>query len=236
MLYLQPYMKPDLNTTNWAEGAMLLIDKPLTFTSFQAINKVKYLLSRPKIGHSGTLDPLASGLLLVCTGKWTKKLTALVGLPKEYTGSITLGATTPTYDLESEPENHCDTSHITAAQIAETTQQFMGDIQQLPPIHSAIKIDGNRAYTMARKGLEVTLKLRNVTITAFEITKIEMPNIYFKVACTSGTYIRSLAFVFGKALGVGGYLSSLRRTKIGEYDVADAYSMQDFIDAFPKEI
>jgi tRNA pseudouridine55 synthase len=227
-------MKADLHSYNWAEGALLLINKPLTFTSFQAINKVKYLLGKPKIGHSGTLDPLATGLLVVCTGKWTKKLTELTGLPKEYTGSITLGSTTPTYDLESEPENFCAIDHLTIEQIHENTKQFIGLIQQYPPIHSAIKVGGERAYHLARQGKEVKIEPRNVTISEFEITKIELPKVYFRVACTSGTYIRTLAFDFGKALNVGGHLSSLCRTKVGEYCIEDSYTIDDFINAFPK--
>jgi tRNA pseudouridine55 synthase len=234
IFYICKKMKPDLHSYHWAEGALLLINKPLTFTSFQAINKVKYLLGKPKIGHSGTLDPLATGLLVVCTGKWTKKLTELTGLPKEYTGSITLGSTTPTYDLESEPENFCSTDHLTQEQIIENTKQFTGLIEQHPPIHSAIKVGGERAYHLARQGKEVIIKARNVTISEFEITKIELPKVYFRVACTSGTYIRTLAFDFGKALNVGGHLSSLCRTKVGEYCIEDAYSIEEFIEAFPK--
>jgi tRNA pseudouridine55 synthase len=215
-------------------GAMLLLDKPLTWTSFQAINKVKYLLKKPKIGHSGTLDPLASGLLIVCTGKWTKKLADLIGLDKEYTGTITLGATTPTFDLESDPENFKPYEHISAEDIENARQKFLGQILQYPPIHSAVKVDGKRAYELARKGKEVEIKPRTITIQEFAITNVQLPQVHFKVACTSGTYLRSLANDFGAALGVGGYLSALRRTKIGQYRIEEAHQMQDLIDTFSQ--
>jgi tRNA pseudouridine55 synthase len=227
-------MKLDLGNTNWEEGAMLLVDKPLDFTSFQAVNKIKYILKKPKIGHSGTLDPLATGLLILCTGKWTKKLTELTGLSKEYTGSITLGATTPTFDLESEPENIKSLDGITESLILKTTEQFIGAIEQFPPIYSAIKQNGKPIYKAARNGEEVIVKVRNIVITEFEITKIDLPKVYFRVACGSGTYIRSLANDFGAVLNVGGYLSNLRRTKIGDYKVDDALTMDEFI-AFGKK-
>ena len=222
-------MKIDLTNTDWQEGAMLLVDKPLTWSSFQAGNKIKWLLNRVKIGHSGTLDPLATGLLVFCTGKWTKKLTDLIGLPKEYTGTITIGSTTPTYDLESAPENHTDYSHITVQDILNALPTFTGAIKQKPPIFSAIKQNGKPIYHAARKGEEVIVQEREVTIYEFEITKIELPIIHFRVACSSGTYIRSLAFDFGAHLGVGGHLSSLRRTKIGEYNVQDAWDMDEIV-------
>lgn len=222
-------MKIDLTNTDWQEGAMLLVDKPLTWSSFQAGNKIKWLLNRVKIGHSGTLDPLATGLLVFCTGKWTKKLTDLIGLPKEYTGTITIGSTTPTYDLESAPENHADYSQITEQNILDALPTFTGAIKQKPPIFSAIKQNGKPIYHAARKGEEVIVQEREVTIYEFEITKIELPIIHFRVACSSGTYIRSLAFDFGAHLGVGGHLSSLHRTKIGEYNVKDAWDMDEIV-------
>jgi tRNA pseudouridine55 synthase len=225
----------DLKLTEVHAGAMLLLDKPLTWTSFQAINKVKYLLKKPKIGHSGTLDPLASGLLIVCTGKWTKKLTDLIGLNKEYTGTIMIGATTPTFDLESSPTNQKAIDHITNEVIEHTRQKFVGNLLQYPPIHSAIKIDGKRAYELARDGKDVEIKPRSINILEFEITRIALPEIDFRVACTSGTYLRSLANDFGAALGVGGYLSALRRTKIGEHNVEDAYQLEDLIEVFSKK-
>ncbi len=203
------------------EGAVLLIDKPYKWTSFDAVNMVKRLV-KVKIGHAGTLDPLATGLLICCTGKYTKKISEYQRLPKEYTGVIHLGATTPTYDLESKPENAQPYEHITDATIHEAVKQFTGDILQVPPIHSAIKKEGERAYDLARAGKDIKLEPRPVTITAFEITTINLPEVHFRVACSTGTYIRSLANDFGTALGCGGYLQALRRTKIGEFDVTDA--------------
>ncbi len=211
------------------EGAMLLIDKPYRITSFAAINKIKYA-AKVKIGHAGTLDPLATGLLICCTGKFTKKISDYQRLPKEYTGSFYIGATTPTYDLESEPENFQSIETITEAILHETTKQFTGDIMQTPPIHSAIKKDGKRAYELARKGQEIVLNARPITVSEFEITKIELPEIQFRVVCSTGTYIRSLAHDYGQALGCGAYLSSLRRTKIGEYNVEAAPSVEEWLE------
>jgi tRNA pseudouridine55 synthase len=225
-------MKPNLLDINFKEGAMLLVNKPLTWTSFQAINKIKYTLKKVKIGHSGTLDPLATGLLIICTGKWTKKLTNLIGLAKEYTGTITIGATTPTYDLESAPENFKDYSHITPQIIYNTALQFVGEQEQLPPMHSAVKVNGKRLYESARAGKTVELKPRAVTISSFEIVSINLPDIHFKVACSSGTYLRSLAHDFGNALHVGAHLSALCRTKIGEYNLEDAYTLDEIINTF----
>jgi tRNA pseudouridine55 synthase len=218
--------------TKWQEefaaGKVLLIDKPLHWTSFDAVKKVRILTKISKVGHAGTLDPLATGLLIICTGKFTKKINEYMAREKEYTGSIHLGAITPTFDLESQPEELKDISHITADMIKNTTAQFTGDIQQLPPIHSAIKKDGIPAYKLARKGKEVKMEPRNVTISEFTITDIKLPEVYFKVVCTTGTYIRSLANDFGAALGCGGYLSSLRRTRIGEFKVDEAQTISDF--------
>jgi tRNA pseudouridine55 synthase len=222
-------MKIDLTNTDWKEGAMLLVDKPLTWTSFQAGNKIKWLLNKAKIGHSGTLDPLATGLLVFCTGKWTKKLTEMIGLSKEYTGTITIGSTTASFDLESATENHKEYLHITEQEIRNALPIFTGPISQLPPIFSAIKQNGQPIYHAARKGEEVIVQPRNVTIHEFEITNINLPNIEFRIACSSGTYIRSIANDFGAHLGVGGHLSSLRRTKIGEYSIADAWDMDEIV-------
>ena len=208
-------------------GGVLLIDKPYHWTSFYAISKVRKLI-RAKIGHAGTLDPLATGLLICCTGKFTKRISEYQQLPKEYTGIIHLGAKTPTYDLESEPEDFRPFDHLTPEYIQEGTKAFTGTIQQVPPIHSAIKKDGKRAYELARKGEEIVLQPRTITISAFEITRIELPEVYFRVACSTGTYIRSLAHDFGAALGCGGYLQELRRTRIGSLDVADALSPQQW--------
>lgn len=219
---IHPAMQPFL------EGQVLLIDKPLRWTSFDAVKKVRILTGVSKVGHAGTLDPLATGLLIVCTGSFTKKINEYMGMEKEYTGSFTLGATTPTYDLESEPQDFKDLSHLTEAQLIEATKQFTGPIQQLPPAHSAIKKDGKPLYLSARKGIEVELEPRAVTIYEFELTKIELPKVYFRVVCSTGTYIRSLANDYGKALGVGGHLSSLRRTRIGIFNVDDAKSVEGF--------
>jgi tRNA pseudouridine55 synthase len=220
-----------LGTTDWHTGSMMLIDKPLTWTSFQAINKVKYLLKKPKIGHSGTLDPLATGLLIVCTGKWTKKLQDLIGLDKEYTGTITLGATTASYDLETPLENPKNCMQLSDAEIELAVTNFLGTIQQYPPIYSAVKVDGHRAYHLARKGKEVKTEARTVLIHAFEITAINLPEVDFRIHC-SGTYIRTLAHDFGNTLGVGGHLSKLRRTKIGEYSVDQAWRIEDIVAYF----
>ena len=213
----------------FAEGKVLLIDKPLHWTSFDMVRKLRGILQIKKIGHAGTLDPLATGLLIVCTGKFTKKINGYMAKEKEYTGHFTLGATTPTFDLESVPEEFKDYSAITAEVIHNATQQFTGSIQQLPPIYSAIKKDGIALYELARKGVEVKLEPRNVTIHSFEITAIDLPQVEFKVVCSTGTYIRSLANDFGAALGYGAYLSSLRRTRIGEFEVSAAIDMDEFI-------
>jgi len=213
---------------SYLEGKVILIDKPPHWTSFDVVRKLRSLLQIKKIGHAGTLDPLATGLLIVCTGKFTKKINEFMAQQKVYTGHITLGAVTPTYDLESEPQDQKDYSAVTTEQIHEATKQFIGDIEQYPPIFSAIKKDGVALYELARRGEEVELKARNVTIKEFSITQITMPVVEFKVVCSTGTYIRSLANDFGKALGCGGYLSSLRRSAIGEFNVADAYSMDAF--------
>lgn len=220
---------------DFLEGQILLIDKPLTWSSFQAVNKLKYILKRQynlpkkfKIGHAGTLDPLATGLLIVCTGKFTKKITEIQGQAKEYTGTITVGATTPSYDLETEVNATFPTEHITVALIQETVKQFLGEIDQKPPVFSAIKKDGIRLYEHARAGEEVEIQARKTTIHEFEITRIALPEIDFRVNCSKGTYIRSLAFDFGKALNSGGYLSVLRRTKIGDYDLVNGVSPAEF--------
>lgn len=210
----------------FAEGKVLLIDKPLEWTSFDIVRKLRTLIKVSKIGHAGTLDPLASGLLIVCTGTYTKKINDYMGMEKEYTGSFTLGATTPTYDLESTPENITSIDNITTEQIHNTTSQFTGPIMQVPPIFSAIKQGGKPVYKLARRGEEVVLEARPVTISAFEITAIELPKLYFRVVCSTGTYIRSLAHDYGQALGVGAYLSGLRRTRIGNFLVEDAVNMQ----------
>jgi tRNA pseudouridine55 synthase len=217
-----------ISKDDFLEGQILLLDKPMGWTSFQAVNSVKWTirkkfqLKKLKIGHAGTLDPLATGLLVVCTGKFTKKIAELQGQLKEYTGTITLGATTPSYDLETEVQEIKNTESLTRQEIIDTTNQFMGKIEQKPPLFSALKKDGKRLYKYAREGTAVDIPSRTVEIFDFEITDIKMPNVQFRVVCSKGTYIRSLAHDFGQALGVGGYLSALRRTKIGEYYVDKA--------------
>ena len=211
-------------------GKVILLDKPLHWTSFDVVRKIRNCIRIKKVGHAGTLDPLASGLLIVCTGKFTKKINEYMAQEKEYTGAITLGAVTPTYDLESTPQDNKDISNITQTQVHAATQQFIGEIQQMPPIYSAIKKDGVALYELARRGIDVELKPRTITITAFEITAIEFPVIKFRVVCSTGTYIRSLANDFGASLGCGGYLSELRRTRIGEHAVTNAVSIDEFME------
>jgi tRNA pseudouridine55 synthase len=213
---------------SFAEGKVLLIDKPLEWTSYDVIRKLRKIINIKKIGHAGTLDPLATGLLIVCTGKFTKKINEYMGQEKEYTGTITLGAVTPTFDRESEPVNKKSLEGITEEMIKEKTKEFTGEILQTPPIHSAIKQNGKPVYLMARKGIDVVLEPRKITIKEFEITHIDLPVVSFKVVCTTGTYIRSLANDFGLALGCGGYLSELRRTRIGNFKVEDAMTMEKF--------
>ncbi|MEZ7876740.1 MAG: tRNA pseudouridine(55) synthase TruB [Polaribacter sp.] len=219
----------------YKNGQVLLIDKPLTWTSFQVVNKLRweirqrFNIKKIKVGHAGTLDPLATGLLIICTGKQTKQIDTYQGQVKEYTGTFTLGGTTPSYDLETEINNTFPTAHITEELLHETTKQFMGEIQQKPPIFSAIKKDGKRLYELARKGETTEIKERTVTISSFEITEIKLPEVGFRIICSKGTYIRSIAFDYGKALNSGGHLSALRRTKIGNFSVDDALSVEEFI-------
>lgn len=224
-----------MTAEDFLEGQIILIDKPLKWSSFQAVNKLKYILKRRydlpkkfKIGHAGTLDPLATGLLIICTGKFTKKITEIQAQTKEYTGTITIGATTPSYDMETEVDATFPTDHITEDLILETTKQFLGEIDQKPPVFSAIKKDGKRLYEHARAGEEIEVASRKTTLYEFEITRIALPEIDFRVQCSKGTYIRSLAFDFGKALQSGGYLSALRRTKIGDYSVENGISPEAF--------
>lgn len=209
------------------EGAVVLIDKPYRWTSFDAIAKVRKYI-RAKIGHAGTLDPLATGLLICCTGKFTKRITEFQKLPKEYTGIFHLGAVTPTYDLESEPQDFKPWEELTREELEQATKPFTGDILQVPPVHSAVKRGGKRAYEYARAGQELKLEPRPVHISAFEITAVEGPEVHFRVACSTGTYIRSLAQDYGQALGCGAYLQALRRTKIGDFDVADAPTIEEW--------
>ena len=227
---------------DFKDGQVLLIDKPLNWTSFQVVNKLRweikqrFKLKNIKVGHAGTLDPLATGLLIICTGKQTKEIDTYQGQIKEYTGTITLGATTPSYDLETDINETFSIDHISEELLKETAKQFVGDIQQKPPIFSAIKKEGKRLYELARKGETTEIKARTVTISAFEITHIDLPKVDFKVICSKGTYIRSLAFDFGKALNSGAHLSALRRTKIGDFSVDKSLSVDGFINRLKLEI
>ncbi|ARV06797.1 tRNA pseudouridine(55) synthase TruB [Polaribacter sp. SA4-10] len=230
-----------MTAEEYQNGQVLLIDKPLEWTSFQAVNKLRweikqrFKIKKIKVGHAGTLDPLATGLLIICTGKQTKQIDTYQGQIKEYTGTFTIGATTPSYDLETAIDNVFPTEHISEELLKETTKQFTGEIQQKPPIFSAIKKDGIRLYELARKGETTEIKARTVTISEFEITKVNLPEVEFKVVCSKGTYIRSLAFDFGQALNSGAHLSALRRTKIGDFSVDNAASIEGFIKSLEVE-
>lgn len=230
-----------MTAEDYLSGQVLLIDKPLEWTSFQAVNKIrwhikqKFGLKKIKVGHAGTLDPLATGLLIICTGKQTKNISEYQGQIKEYTGTFTLGATTPSYDLETEVNETFPIDHLTDEFLHTSTQQFLGEIDQKPPIFSAIKKDGKRLYELARKGETTEIKSRKVTITEFELTKTTLPLIDFKVICSKGTYIRSLAYDFGLSVNSGAHLSALRRTKIGNYSVDDAVSIEEFIQNLEME-
>ncbi len=221
---------------NFQTGETLLIDKPLGWTSFDVVNKVRYTIKHKlgvkkiKVGHAGTLDPLATGLLIVCTGKFTKKINEYQGLPKIYTGSLTLGATTPSYDKETAIDATFPIEHIDSQLLEKARQQFLGDIQQFPPMFSAIKVDGVALYKQARRGKKVEVKARPVHIFDFDFTKIELPEIAFEVNCSKGTYIRSLAYDLGKALDSGAYLSSLCRTKIGNFKLEDAWNLTELVE------
>ena len=216
---------------DFVEGRLLLVDKPYNWTSFDVVGKIRNSFKplKLKVGHAGTLDPLASGLLVLCTGKMTKQIDTFQAQEKEYTGAMVLGETTPSYDMETEADRHFDTSQVTEEQIRAACKQFIGEIQQYPPAHSAIKIDGERLYEKARRGEATELRLRDVTITEFEITGITMPEVNFRVVCSKGTYIRSLVNDFGKALNNGAYLSKLRRTRSGNFKVEDAYEVMELV-------
>lgn len=219
---------------NFIEGEVLLLNKPLNWTSFDVVNKLRYALTkkighRIKVGHAGTLDPLATGLLIICTGKMTKRIDEYQGMDKEYTGTIYLGATTPTYDSEMEPDAHYPTDHITPNLLTGAVTKLSGVIEQLPPVYSAIKIDGKTAYQEARKGNDMEMKTRTVEIKEFELTRTEMPEVDFRVVCSKGTYIRSLAYDFGKAVNSGAYLKSLCRTRIGHFDLNNAVTIEQML-------
>ena len=212
------------------EGQVLLINKPLEWTSFDVVRKIRSAIKIKKVGHAGTLDPLATGMLILCTGKFTKRINEYMAQEKEYTGTFTLGATTPTYDLESEPQDLKDYSAITPEQLQTIAQQFTGEIMQVPPMHSAIKKDGKRVYELARQGITIELEPRKITIKEFEFTAIELPVLHFRVVCTTGTYIRSLANDVGKAAGCGAYLSSLCRTRIGGFTLDKSMTMEQALE------
>ena len=216
---------------NFAEGALLLINKPYRWTSFDVVSKIRNSFKplKLKVGHAGTLDPLATGLLIICTGKLTKKIDEYQAQEKEYTGTMILGATTPSYDLETEADSTFDTAALTQEQILNNCAQFRGDISQFPPAHSAIKMDGERSYMKARRGETIELRSREVTVTEFEITRIELPEVDFRVGCSKGTYIRSLVHDFGKTLNNGAYLSRLCRTRIGEFRLEDAHEVMEMV-------
>lgn len=224
--------QPDL--TVFEQGQVLIINKPLEWTSFDVVRKIRSQVKTRKVGHAGTLDPLATGLLILCTGKFTKRINEYMAQEKEYTGSFTLGATTATYDRESAPQNSREYAHITPAALQEVTRAFTGEISQTPPIHSAIKKDGKRAYELARQGKEIILEPRKILIKEFEITRIGLPLVEFRVVCSTGTYIRSLANDVGAALGCGAYLSSLCRTRIGAFTLTQAMSIEQ-AEAYIKE-
>lgn len=226
---------------DYQDGQVLLLDKPLHWTSFQAVNKIRWALRKQfklkklKVGHAGTLDPLATGLLILCTGKMTKQIATYQGQEKEYTGTIVLGSTTPSFDLETDINETFPTDHITPEFIHNSTKQFIGDIEQYPPVFSAVKKDGKRLYEFARAGEAVEIKPRTIHIAEFEITQIRDMEIDFRVVCSKGTYIRSLANDFGKALNSGGHLSALRRTRIGDFEVENAQDIESFLSALGLE-
>jgi len=226
--------KIDLSSFDFEKGEALLFDKPYTWSSFQVVNNIRYALKhhlgikKIKVGHAGTLDPLATGLLIICTGKFTKRIDEFQAQEKEYTGTFTLGATTPSFDMEKEIDAQFPTDHINEEILLTVAKSFIGTIEQTPPVFSAIKIDGKRAYEYARKNEDVKIKPKTITISEFEITKIEMPEISFRIVCSKGTYIRSLARDFGIALKSGAYLSLLKRTRIGEFKLADAFNLEEF--------
>lgn len=230
------FFKQSFDRESLLAGQIFLIHKPLGWTSFQVVNKIRHFLKKQtglkklKVGHAGTLDPLATGLLILCTGKMTKTISALQEEEKEYTGTFYLGATTPSYDLETEQNQQFSISHLSPQKIYDTTNEFKGKIKQLPPLYSALKKEGKRLYEYARQGLSPELNARNVYISKFEIQNIDLPQISFLVRCSKGTYIRSLAHDFGKALNSGAHLSSLCRTKIGKFALEEAYTMESVYD------
>lgn len=233
---------PSIRNIDFQAGSTLLIDKPQDWTSFDVVNKLRHRLrrltgiKRIKVGHAGTLDPLATGLLIICTGKFTKKLTAFQGLGKEYTGTFRLGGTTPSYDAETEVDQTFPVDHITTDKIEAARQQFLGTIEQVPPMFSAIKVNGQPLYKKARKGEKVEIKARTVHIHEYELTEVDLPHVSFRLQCSKGTYVRSLAHDMGKALDSGAYLTALRRTQVGEFRIENAWNLDDLIKALDERI
>lgn len=223
-------------SNNFEEGEILLIDKPYRWTSFDIVRKVRNTIRIKKIGHAGTLDPLATGLLILCTGKMTKKIDLYQGQEKEYTGQLVLGKTTPSIDLETDFDQDFNISHITEQMVTEATHRFTGLIQQIPPIYSAVQINGERLYKKARKGETIEIQPREVFVKEFEITNILFPAIHFRIVCSKGTYIRSLVRDYGKVLQSGAYLSQLRRTRIGEFAVDQALTIENFIHTYHQPL
>ena len=230
----------DIIPFDFTKGEVLLFNKPYGWTSFNVVNKIRYAvkhftgIKRIKVGHAGTLDPLATGLLIICTGKFTKRIEEFQAHEKEYTGTFVLGATTPSFDLETEVDSKYQTNHITKELLIKTTKQFIGSIEQIPPIFSAIKIDGKRAYNYARKNEKIIIKPKIISISTFEITNISLPEISFRIVCSKGTYIRSLVRDYGNALNSGAYLSSLKRIRIGNFDLSDALEPEKFSEMLNK--
>lgn len=224
-------MEARLADVNFAEGALLLINKPYKWTSFDVVGKLRnsFKPAKLKVGHAGTLDPLAKGLLIICTGKMTKQIDSFQAQEKEYTGTLILGATTPSFDLETEIDQTFDTSGITEEQILDTVKTFTGDITQFPPAHSAVKVNGERLYVKARLGEEVELKPRFVTVSEFEITRVELPEVDFRIVCSKGTYIRSLVSDLGKKLDNGAHLSALTRTRSGNFLLKDSFEIMELV-------
>jgi len=230
-----------MKAEDFKDGQVIIVDKPLNWTSFQVVNKLRWAIRRKfnikkiKVGHAGTLDPLATGLLVICTGKFTKKINSFQAESKEYTGTITLGATTPSYDLETEINQTFPTDHINSLNIEEASKTFIGKIQQTPPLYSAIKKDGVRLYELARKGENTEITAREIEVFSFDITHVDMPVVHFRILCSKGTYIRSIANDFGKVLKSGAYLSELRRTKSGDFDLTNAVSPEAFVQSLHND-
>ena len=224
------FIKVQYPEFNFAEGEVLLFDKPLTWTSFDVVNKIRGCIRVKKVGHAGTLDPLATGLLVLCTGKMTKKIDLIQATEKEYLVKLVIGKTTPSFDLESEFDSETDYAHITADQIRETVLSFTGEQLQYPPMFSAVKVNGERLYSLARQGKEIELKAREVNILSINIISINLPEVEFLMTCSKGTYVRSLVNDIGKKLGVGAYLGALRRTKVGNFSIDYAYEIPSFVE------